>query len=136
MKNGKPINLFPLLKAVKHPFGDNQRLYETFFCNGQKKKFGSRTIWDASGSSNLSILNAHLSSHVFHKSKDDCLKDLPQKTREYRVVPVSSKFQLQHNKALLEMVSESERCECRLWSTIMPPTPVFFFHVSFCSVLL
>lgn len=31
MKNGKPSNLFPLLKAVKHPFGDNQKKYEVRF---------------------------------------------------------------------------------------------------------
>ncbi len=106
MKNGKPSNLFPLLKAVQHPFGDDQRLYEVFFCNGQQRQYGGRTIWDASGSSNLSLLNAHITSHVFRKTKEDCLKDLPKKTREYKLVPVSSKFELQHNKALLDMVSE------------------------------
>ena len=39
MKNGKPSNLFPLLKAARHPFGDNQQLYEIFFCNGQLRRF-------------------------------------------------------------------------------------------------
>jgi hypothetical protein len=105
MKNGKPSNLFPLLKASGHPFGDDQRLYETFFCNGQQRKYGSRVVWDAGGSSNLDILNAHIVSHVFHKTKEDCLKGLPKKTREYKSVPVSSKYELQHNRALLEMVS-------------------------------
>ncbi len=31
MKNGKPSNLFPLLKAVRHPFADDQRMYEVSF---------------------------------------------------------------------------------------------------------
>ena len=104
MKNGKPSDLFPLLKATRHPFGDDQRLFETFFCNGQQRQYGSRLVWDASGSSNLHILNAHVTSHVFHKTKDECLKDLPNKTREYKTVPVSSTFELQHNQALLNMV--------------------------------
>lgn len=105
MKNGKPSNIFPLLRAVRHPFGDDQRKYETFFCNGQQKKYGSRLIWDASGSSNLNVLNAHITSHLFHKTKEDCLKSLPSKTREYKQVPVSSSFQIKHNRALQEMVS-------------------------------
>lgn len=103
MKNGKPSNLFPLLKAARHPFGDDQRLYETFFCNGQQKNYGGRSVWDASGQLNLGILKEHITSHVFYKTKDECLRDLPSKTREYKKVPVSSRFELQHNRALLEM---------------------------------
>lgn len=105
MKNGKPSNLFPLLKATRHPFGDDQKIYETFFCNGQQRNYGGRNVWDANGNSNLPILNAHIASHVLHKTKDDCLKGLPSKTREYRTVPVSSRFELLHNKALLDLVS-------------------------------
>ena len=105
MKNGKPTNLFPLLKATRHPFGDDQRLFETFFCNGQQRNYGGRLVWDASGSSNLNILNAHITSHLFYKTKDDCLKDLPSKEREYKQVPVSSRFELQHNQALLDMAA-------------------------------
>ena len=63
MKNGKPANLFPLLRAIGHPFGDDQMSYETYFCNGQQKRFGpgcGRLVWDASGSSNLNLLRAHI----------------------------------------------------------------------------
>ena len=110
MKNGKPCNLFPLLRATRHPFGDDQRLYETFFCNGQQRQYGGyRLVWDASGSSNLNILNEHIASHVFHKTKEDCLKGLPAKTRLYKQVPVSSSFELRHNKAIHEMVSRAVR---------------------------
>lgn len=105
MKNGKPCNLFPLLKAVRHPFGDNQKLFEVFFCNGMQKNFNGRVVWDASGSMNLPLLNKHISSHVFHKTKDDCLKELPPKLREFKVVPVSSKFQVQHNRALVDLAN-------------------------------
>jgi len=107
MKNGKPSNLFPLLRATGHPFGDDQMSYEMYFCNGQQKRFGpgGRLVWDASGSSNLDLLNAHISSHVLHKTKDDCLKELPKKTREYRNIPVSSRHELKHTNAMRELAN-------------------------------
>jgi hypothetical protein len=105
MKNGKPSNLFPLLRAVRHPFGDDQKIYEMFFCNGQLKRFRNKEVWDASGSSNLVVLNAHIISHVLYKTKEDCLKELPGKKREYKRVPVCSKFAVQHSRALNDLVS-------------------------------
>ena len=108
MKNGKPSNLFPLLRAARHPFGDDQKMYEAFFCNGQQRCYGGRSVWDASGCSNLGMLNAHISSHVLYKTKDECLKELPGKTREYKTIPVGSKFQIQHNRALSDLVSRKE----------------------------
>lgn len=104
MKNGKPANLFPLLKAVGHPFGDNQKAYEFFFCNGQNKRYNGREVWDNSGSSNLPVLNEHISSHILYKTKEDCLKELPEKNREIKTVPTSSKYEIQHNRALNELV--------------------------------
>lgn len=105
MKNGKPSNLFPLLKAVRHPFGDNQKLFEIFFCHGQLKRFRNKEVWDASGSSNLGVLNAHITSHILYKTKEECLKELPGKKREYKKVPVGSKFGIQHARALNDLVS-------------------------------
>ena len=105
MKNGKPSNLFPLLKAVRHPFGDDQKKFELYFCAGQQKNYGKGVVWDASGSSNLPTLNAHIVSHVIHLTKDECLKDLPAKERVYREVPVSSRHELKYIAALNELVS-------------------------------
>ena len=106
MKNGKPSNLFPLLKAVNHPFGDNQKVYETSFCNGHQKQIGRShaVVWDCSGSSNLKLLNAHIASHVFYKTKEDCLKDLPPSTRKYKRVPVCSRQKLRYLNAMKELV--------------------------------
>jgi SNF2 family DNA or RNA helicase len=106
MKNGKPANLFPLLKAVKHPFGDHQKEYERHFCDGREKSFGrGRVVWDANGCSNLGQLKEHISSHLLHMTKEACLGDLPPQTRVYKHIPVSSKHQLQHNQALNELAS-------------------------------
>jgi len=104
MKNGKPCNIFPLLRAVGHPFGDDQKIFESFFCNGQQKQFGNgRVVWDANGSSNLKQLNAHIASHLMSMSKEQCLKNLPPKTREYRKVPVSSRNEIKHVYAMNEL---------------------------------
>jgi SNF2 family DNA or RNA helicase len=106
MKNGKPCNLFPLLRAVNHPFGDNLKAYETFFCDGKEKSFGrGRTVWDANGCSNLGLLKEHIASHLLHMTKEECLEKLPPQTRVFRQVPVSSRHQLQHNQALSELAT-------------------------------
>lgn len=105
MKNGKPCNLFPLLRAVQHPFGANQKAFEIHFCAGHQKSFGpSRVVWDANGSSNLGVLRELVASHMLYMTKDQCLEDLPPQTRTFRQVPVSSRFQLQHNQALNDLV--------------------------------
>lgn len=104
MKNGKPSNLFPLLKAVNHPFGHNQRAYETHFCAGHQRHFGaSKSVWQANGATNLGQLREHAASHLLHLTKDAVLKDLPPQTRKFHYVPVSSRSQLQHNQALQEL---------------------------------
>jgi hypothetical protein len=108
MKNGKPCNLFPLLRAVRHPFGANQKAFEIHFCAGHQKSFGpNRVVWDANGSSNLGVLREQVASHMLYMTKEQCLDDLPPQTRIFRKVPVSSRFQLQHNQALNELVCTS-----------------------------
>mmetsp|Transcript_44442 Transcript_44442/g.53762 ORF Transcript_44442/g.53762 Transcript_44442/m.53762 type:complete len:1042 (-) Transcript_44442:49-3174(-) len=101
MKNGKPLNLFPLLRAVRHPFGDNQKAYEIHFCAARDKMVGrNKTIWCNNGSSNLTLLNSHISAHVFYLTKEDALKDLPPRTREYRKVAVNSSYKVQYENAM------------------------------------
>mmetsp|Transcript_35245 Transcript_35245/g.54111 ORF Transcript_35245/g.54111 Transcript_35245/m.54111 type:complete len:125 (-) Transcript_35245:10-384(-) len=105
LKNGKPSNLYPLLKAVRHPFGDRQKAYETHFCGGHEKCYGpGKVVWDANGSSNLNQLKAHIASHVLHKTKEECLKDLPKKTRHFRKVQVSSRDEIRHSNSLMDLV--------------------------------
>eukprot|EP00581_Thalassiosira_minuscula_P006574 CAMPEP_0183743914 /NCGR_PEP_ID=MMETSP0737-20130205/65463_1 /TAXON_ID=385413 /ORGANISM="Thalassiosira miniscula, Strain CCMP1093" /LENGTH=1191 /DNA_ID=CAMNT_0025979545 /DNA_START=8 /DNA_END=3583 /DNA_ORIENTATION=- len=104
MKNGKPSNLFPLLKAVKHPFGDHQERYEFFFCNGQYREFRGSRRWDASGSSNLNVLNAHTTSHIFRLTKEECLsKELPPRKREFKKVPIPPRHELRYTQALKDL---------------------------------
>ena len=107
MKNGKPCNLFPLLKAVRHPLGGHQRAYEAHFCNGTERFMNGKKLWDASGCSNLKQLNRMASTNLLHLTKEQCLDELPPITREKRQVPISSRNQIQYVRAIKELVSNS-----------------------------
>lgn len=110
MKNGKPCNLFPLLKAVNHPLGRDQQAYEIHFCNGMLKNFGrGKEVWDASGCSNLEQLKKLVASNLLHMTKEQCLNDLPPLTNISHDVPVSSRFQIQYERAVNDLVSENIR---------------------------
>ena len=107
MKNGKPSNLFPLLRAVGHPFGSHQKAYEKHFCAGSEKSFGPhrRAIWDANGSSNLPQLKRLAKSHLLYLTKEECISsELPSLTRTTRQVPVSPRCQLQYTEKLKDLV--------------------------------
>lgn len=103
MKNGRPANLFPLLKAVKHPFGNHQRVFEAYFCGGRDVSCGGRLVWMATGAANLDQLRELTQSHMLHMTKDDCLKNLPKQTRVFKEVPVSSRSQMRHNEAMQKL---------------------------------
>jgi superfamily II DNA or RNA helicase len=104
MKNGRPSNLLPLLKAVRHPLARHERAFETHFCQGRHIYFGQggggTAKWTATGSAHLSQLRELTQSHLLHLTKDECLKELPPQTRVFQAVPVSSRMQMQHDEAL------------------------------------
>lgn len=105
MKNGKPANLFPLLRAVQHPLGRHQRSYEAHFCGGRDVQYGRSgpCTWQATGATNLEQLRALTQSHLLHLTKADCLKTLPPQTRVHPHVPVSRRAQMQHTQALQKL---------------------------------
>ena len=115
MKNGKPSNLFPLLKAVRHPLGRNQKAFETHFCNGMLKNFGRGPQWDASGASNLDQLRRNVASNLLHMTKEQCLTELPPMTTIFHDVPVSSRYQFQYEGAIKYLASaqanSNDMCE-------------------------
>lgn len=80
MKNGRPVQLFPLLAAIGHPLVQDQRRYEELFCQGHWRDQGGRRLWQASGASNLAELQRLIRPLVLHRRKQDCL-ELPPKRR-------------------------------------------------------
>jgi len=85
MKNGRPAQLFPLLAAIGHPLGANQRAFEERYCLGHWREQGGRRLWQASGATQLEELQRLVRPLLLHRSKQHCL-DLPPKQR--RLVPV------------------------------------------------
>lgn len=103
LKNGQPSNLFPLLKAVKHPFGKYQKAYEFYFCEGREFRVNGMPVWQAKGAANLEQLRNCTASHVLFLRKDECLKELPPQTRVIRTVPVSARATIQHTQAVMRL---------------------------------
>jgi len=85
MKNGRPVQLYPLLAAIDHPLARNRHRFEELFCQGHWREQGGRRIWQASGASNLAELQRLIRPLLLHRRKQDCL-DLPPKHR--RLQPV------------------------------------------------
>lgn len=85
MKNGRPAQLFPLLAAIGHPLGQDQRAFEERYCGGHWREQGGRRIWQAQGATQLEELQRLVRPLLLHRSKQDCL-DLPPKQRDLHPV--------------------------------------------------
>ena len=88
MKNGRPIELYPLLAAIQHPLAENQRTFEKYFCQGHWREHHSRLIWDCRGASNLGELRRLVRPLMLHRKKQGCL-NLPPKVRKEHTVCLS-----------------------------------------------
>ena len=85
MKNGRPVELLPLLTAIGHPLSRDQRAFEQRYCLGHWRERGGRKIWVAQGATHLEELRRLLGPLVLHRSKRQCL-ELPPKYRCLREV--------------------------------------------------
>jgi SWI/SNF-related matrix-associated actin-dependent regulator 1 of chromatin subfamily A len=84
----KPIELFPLLKALD-PFGlgKSRMEYAKRYCNAHINSYG---YWDYDGASNLDELQRRLrSSIMIRRLKADVLKELPPKQHQVIVMPTT-----------------------------------------------
>lgn len=96
MKNGRPINMYPLLKAMKHPVSENKRRYEEHYCNARATMFSK---WDTTGAINLSELRDVLneSGIILRRTKEECL-DLPEKVYQDVEVGVDNELEIEYQK--------------------------------------
>jgi SNF2 family DNA or RNA helicase len=82
IKNGRPVNLYPLLFAVNHPLASDKWEYERHYCNGRHKSVGkNKSIWDNSGAAHLDELSKKTEDIILRRTKQECLPELPAKTR-------------------------------------------------------
>jgi SNF2 family DNA or RNA helicase len=86
IKNGRPINLLPLLQAVNHPLSRNIKDYHIHYCDAKKTPWSR---WDVSGARNLDELHEKTKDAMLRRMKTECL-DLPPKTRVKKTVVAST----------------------------------------------
>lgn len=94
LKNGRPSNLYPLLRAVKAPVAKDQGWYEQHFCDAKRTQWSR---WDTSGAINLDELREASKPYILRRLKKDCL-DLPKMTRVMVHAEVDSKLQNQYKE--------------------------------------
>ena len=80
IRNGRPVQLLPLLEAIGHPLALDRRGFEERYCQGHWREQGGRRVWQASGASHLEELQRLLRPLLLHRRKEQCL-DLPPKQR-------------------------------------------------------
>ena len=102
IKNGRPVNLYPLLAATRHKLSENKRMYEYEYCNAHATRFSQ---WDTSGASHLDKLHLETKDVMLRRLKKDCL-DLPEKTRVTRGVELSAKAKAAYDEAFKKMQTE------------------------------
>lgn len=85
IKNGRPINLFPLLQITQHPLAADPWEFQKYYCNAHHKAIGSKSIWDNTGAAHLDELSKKTEDVILRRKKAECL-DLPPKLRS--LVPI------------------------------------------------
>ena len=85
IKNGRPINLFPLLQITQHPIAADPWEFQKYYCNAHHKAIGSKSIWDNTGAAHLDELSKKTEDVILRRKKAECL-DLPPKLRS--LIPI------------------------------------------------
>lgn len=105
IKNGRPINIFPLLQAVRHSLANDSRYFQTRYCNAHLREFGKknkRRFWDTTGSSHLEELNHKIKDVMIRRTKKECL-DLPDKMRVLREAELSEESKKLYDDTLKQL---------------------------------
>lgn len=104
IKNGRPVNLYPLLVACQHPLAHNRRGYELRYCAARERNVGrGHRIWDVTGAAHMDELSAKTTDVILCRKKKDCL-DLPPKLRTLRPAELSSEAQRTYNATLKALI--------------------------------
>jgi SNF2 family DNA or RNA helicase len=102
MKNGRPLNILPLLQAIDHPIARDEWNFKMRYCAGHQKSFGKKTIWDFTGSAYLKELSDQLNDSILRRLKTEVAKELPGKTRIVRPVEEVSLFKQAIEKVVVD----------------------------------
>lgn len=100
IKNGRPINVMPLLIACRHETVKDKSFYQIHFCNARKTPWSK---WDCNGAKNLTELHARTKDVIFRKTKEQCL-NLPEKLRQRTRVEYADKTR--YNEEMNELIRQ------------------------------
>ncbi|MCT7968964.1 DEAD/DEAH box helicase [Laspinema sp. D1] len=108
LKNGRPINLFPLLVATNHPLGQDKWAYHRRYCDAYHRVINSRgkTVWDVTGAAHLDELAKKTEDVILRRKKQECLKELPAKTRLFKQTELEPKQSKAYQAEITRLVKE------------------------------
>lgn len=109
IKNGRPVNLFPLLVATDHPLAQNKQEYEKTYCNAGYRSIGRRTIWDNTGAAHLDELSQKTEDVILRRTKQQCLKELPKKQRLFSKVSLEGKVKSEYSSKIKALITDYRR---------------------------
>lgn len=104
IKNGRPINLMPLLLAVKHPLIADEWAYMKRYCNAHEKYIKGRSVWDFTGAAFLNELAQKTEDVILRRKKSEVLTELPAKTRLFRTVELEAKEEKAYRDEISDLI--------------------------------
>lgn len=102
IKNGRPINLLPLLIATRHALAKDVKSYHKRYCDAKSTRFSR---WDTTGATNLKELHEKTKDVIIRRMKKDCI-DLPAKTRVYKNAELSAEARKQYDETFSQIRAE------------------------------
>ena len=109
IKNGSPINLFPLLEMCQHELAKDKSQYIDRYCAPVHRQYGKQSFWDITGAAHLDELSAETKDVILRRTKKECLKELPDKMRLYKAVELESKEKKAYSKKFKELLADYHR---------------------------
>ncbi|MBH8564453.1 DEAD/DEAH box helicase [Nostoc sp. CENA67] len=109
IKNGRPVNLYPLLVAVNHPLAADKWAYERHYCNAGHKYIGKKAVWDNTGAAHLDELAHKTEDVILRRTKDECLTELPAKTRLFKEAELEPSAAKQYQETIRSLVDDYRR---------------------------
>lgn len=107
IKNGRPINLYPLLYCCGHSLAPDEKgwEYQKYYCSAEHKWVGKRSVWDNTGAAHLDELAKKTEDVIFRRTKKECL-NLPPKLRSFKPVELKPEQYKEYKKAIADLVSQ------------------------------
>lgn len=109
IKNGSPINLFPLLEMCQHKLVEDKNHYIDRYCAPVHRKYGKQSFWDITGAAHLDELSAETKDVILRRTKKECLAELPEKMRLYKAIELESKEKKAYQKKFKELLADYHR---------------------------